>query len=123
MSDVIDLTKDESGRKVEHNSSGGPPKQRQRIETRPNKVFVVIHDKEPPAGYRSRIFSKMDTEIIGIYYNYADACEAASDYVMDRWEEEDLEDIEWSGEGWLFQEYYDVNDCDQRVHVKQHGVS
>ena len=130
MSDVIDLTNNDSDRKVEHNSSGGPPKQRRLTEARPNTVFVVIHDKEPPERYL-RIARKMDTEIIGIYYSYADACEAARDYVMDRWEEEeddrwkeeDLENIEWSGEGWLYQEYSMVSDCDQRVHVKQHGVS
>ncbi len=36
---------------------------------------------------------------------------------------EDFENIEWSGEGWLRQECYDVNDCDDRVHIQQHSVS
>ena len=133
MSEVVDLTGDDAGRKAEHNSSDGPPKQRVRTEVRPAKVFVVIHDQEPPGRYRSEWQRKLNTEIVGIYYSYADACRAAGDYVLEKdmfdqdYDSDDetdpFENTDWSGEGWFRRNYYDVNTGDDRVRIEGHSVS
>lgn len=134
MSEVVDLTGDDAGRKAEHNCSDGPPKQRVRTEVRPAKVFVVIHDQEPPGRYRSECMRKVNTEIVGIYYSYADACLAAGDYVLDKdmfdedyssddCADDPFENTDWSGEGWFRQNYCDASGSDDRIRVEEHSVS
>ena len=134
MSKVIDLTKDKSGRKAKRPSS---KHDRRRAERRPDKVFVVIHDKEPQdsgSDYRKSFFiaSKEDTEIVGIYYKYKDACRAAEEYIRETFPTKDhvmegydpenpFEDIGWDDDGWL--KYAELSyEGDDRVHVEEHSV-
>jgi hypothetical protein len=130
MSDVIDLSKDDN---VVNNE---PPVKR----SRPSQVYIVIHDKEPQDSgsdynYSSFLPSRQDTQIIGVYFSYADAACSAAQYVVDEFgvddekdEDEDSDDglmssVDWTKEGWFRREESDANECDDRVHIQQHDVS
>ena len=135
MSEVIDLTKDENGPKAERPSSRH---ERRRAERRPDHVYVLIHDKEPQdsgSDYRRSFFiaSKEETEIIGIYYSYDDACRAAEAYIRETFAtkyhamegadpENPFEDIGWDDDGWF--RYSEVSyEGDDRVHIEEHRVN
>lgn len=149
MSDVIDLTRNtDDGRRSERSPQQG---QRQRRRTsRPSRVFVVIHDKEPQdsgSDHNRSAFlpSRQDTVIVGIFYEYDSAARAAGEYVRDTFdiyedEEEEggdggndddsdeesiapLSHIDWRSEGWFRQEESDANECDDRVHIMEERVS
>lgn len=128
-------------------SASGPPQKRRKsvYAARPSRVYVVIHDKEPQESgsdyvYNDMLPSKQDTKIVGIYYDYKDACEAAWEYVKctfgidDEDEDDDDSDSEnqfsqaggiyWSDEGWVQEHDPDKchQRCDDRVHVQEHTV-
>ena len=87
-------------------------------------------------NYRYNAFlpNRQDTEIVGIYYDYNDACKAAWEYVKDKFgidedkddegsdSEEQFKFIDWDKERWFNQEEHDANGCDDRVHVQKHTV-
>ena len=97
MSDTIDLTTEEdddnnpSTEEVDgtgiQNSSNKKRKKRDHRPPpppppRPSRVFVVIHDKEPPdtgdSRYSEFLPSRQDTEIVGIFYDYKKAAKNAT---------------------------------------------
>lgn len=94
---------------------------------RPSRVYVVIHDKEPQdsgSDYRYSAFlaSRQDTEIVGVYYDFSNACRAAGDYVRKTFDVHRLSGIDWEEDGWFRQEDYSANECHDRVHVQEHRV-
>lgn len=114
-------------------------RRRTAAAARPNRVYIVIHDKEPQdsgSDYRYSAFlaSRQDTIIVGVYYDYNNACHAAGDYVretFDMYEDEDdddsdsedqFSDVDWEGDGWFRREECDANECDDRVHIQEHRV-
>ena len=121
MSETIDLTNDDvdAGRRSEQTSHQEGRRQRQRTESRPSNVYVVIHDKEPDDSgsdynYSAHLPDRQDTTIVGIFYEYHSAARAAGEYVRDDLGEEEEEDegddddaesrapfsdIDWRGEG------------------------
>jgi hypothetical protein len=130
MSDVIDLSRDDD------DVNNEPPAKR----SRPSQVFIVIHDKEPQdsgSDYNHSAFlpSRQDTKIVGVYYRYEDAACSAKDYVEGKFgiyddEDEDddsdsgpLSNVDWTGEGWFRREESDANECNDRVHIREHAVS
>mmetsp|Transcript_5627 Transcript_5627/g.6538 ORF Transcript_5627/g.6538 Transcript_5627/m.6538 type:complete len:158 (+) Transcript_5627:81-554(+) len=156
MSDTIDLTKEEDDdnspsteevegtetqnsnkkrKKREHRPTPPPPQQQQR----PSRVFVVIHDKEPPdtggGRYSTFLPSRVDTEIVGVFYDYKKATKNATNYVRstwDIWDDDDDDDddeevtplhcVDWKGEGWYRPERSDVNECDDRVRIEEQSI-
>lgn len=131
--------------KLTKSDDNEPQREAKRRSVRPSKVFVVIHDKEPPdagSDYRRgpvfiSIPARQNTLIVGLYYDYADAARAAGQYVQGEfdvryWEkyiDDDEEDvfeapltrISWMHEGWRRQEIcYD--ECSDRVHIQEHSV-
>jgi hypothetical protein len=138
MSETIDLTgdnsSDDTGRKSDQTNHQESKRKRQQTSSRPKSVYVVIHDKEPPSFARrykrsSFLPTRQDTEIISIHYNYSDAVSATVEYVMeefDFYEDEGddgnpLSHVDW-GEGWLWEEEYDVNVCNDRIRIEMHDV-
>merc|ERR1712238_223007 len=105
---------------------------------RPSRVFLVIHDKEPPetgdSRYSEFLPSRQDTEIVGIFYDYQKAAKNATNYVRSTWdiwddddEDEDeeltpLHRVDWQGEGWYRPERSDVNECDDRVRIEEKSI-
>jgi hypothetical protein len=143
----IDLTNDDNNGGNENGSDEEQEAQpasakRQRTENvvvkRPKKVFVVIHDEEPSdsgsdeeGGERSsNLPDRVNTKIVSIHYNYADAVRAAEDNVFETFDltvnsgdEAPLRDIDWRNEGWYRIEDMDADLNDDRVHIEKHTVS
>ena len=146
MSETIDPTNDDAdaGRRSEQTSHQEGQRQRQRTESRPSSVYVVIHDKEPDDSgsdynYSAHLPDRQDTTIVGIFYEYHSAARAAGEYVRDELcqgdEEEDDEGddddaeshapfsyIDWRGEGWYQEECYESGGTHDRIHIQVHQV-
>ena len=139
MSETIDLTgdhsSDDTGRKSDQTNHQESKRKRLKTNSRPKSVHIVIHDKEPPSDVYDRysfLPTRQDTQIISIHYNYSDAVSAAVEYVIeefDLYEDESddgddrnpLSHVDWR-EGWLREEEYDANACDDRVRIVMHDV-
>jgi hypothetical protein len=134
MSDVIDLSKADDDADDDVNNE--PPAKR----FRPSQVYIAIHDKEPQDygsdyNYSSFLPSRQDTKIVGVYYSYENVVSSATEYAENEFglgEEEDEDDdsdsgplghIVWNGEGWFRREESDANECNDRVHIREHAVS
>ena len=111
-----------------------------------NRVFLVVHDKEPQDSgsdfaHSQLLPSRQDTQIVGVYSSLAKATRSARHYVLENslWnffvEEEDeddehrpprpiasaedigLRDVDWEGEGWYREAQESRND--DRVTIKR----
>jgi hypothetical protein len=109
-----------------------------------DKVFLVIHDREPQDSgsdynHSNFLHNRQDTEVVSVHKSRELAVRAAQEYVLDNFDGEidqlgidaDDEDevnehfdgYDWQGEGFYRREECDANDPNDRVHIIEMALS
>ena len=83
-------------------------------------VFLVLHHKEPQDTLDATLPANVDTLIHGAYRSLENAIEAATAFVIARFngDPDELGKVDWQEEGWLREEEDDETALNDRVEVR-----